>query len=60
MGSEQKYSRFNQYFPESIAHFVEFSDIPPKLSLMGDPAYKGRGRLSPALIITVANPILKS
>jgi len=27
---------------------------------MGDPAYKGRGRLSPPLIITVANPILKS
>ena len=27
---------------------------------MGGPAYKGRGSLSPALIITVANPILKS
>ena len=27
---------------------------------MGDPAYKGRGAFPPALIITVANRILKS
>ena len=27
---------------------------------MGDPAYKGRGGFPPALIITVANRILKS